>query len=111
VLLNDRDPIIVIRNIVLLLLLCSRTDKTQAAELALHFWYSAFVPIQYYMCMQQILLPFLESIGQDCSISSSLGPHSSISGEITPVTSATLLAMLRARYQIGDAQNELHRIR
>jgi Domain of unknown function (DUF4470) len=111
VLLNDREPFIVIRNIILLLLLGTVSEKVQAAELALHFWYSAFVPVQYHTQLQCVLLPFLTGLARDSSISLSLGSHSTMSGAITPRAISVFSAILQAQYQIGDASNELHRVR
>ena len=43
ILLDDVQPSVAIRNLVLLLLLGDTSDPAQAAELAVHLWYSAFV--------------------------------------------------------------------
>jgi hypothetical protein len=43
ILLNDLDGVIVGRNLLLLAILGSIDDHSQAAEIALHLWYSAFI--------------------------------------------------------------------
>lgn len=114
ILLNDREPVIVLRNIVLLILLgtiSGSSDNKQAAELALHYWYSAFVPAAYNLQMKMIMSAFCEKVGaDDGAFSYSLGARSSISGELEPIAKAMLVQMLVAQYQIGDATNELHRV-
>lgn len=44
ILLNDHNVPIVCRNIVILLILGTTLDKTMAADIALDFWYSVFMP-------------------------------------------------------------------
>jgi len=44
ILLNDASKVIVSRNIVLLLILGAMTNESVAADIALHFWYSVFLP-------------------------------------------------------------------
>lgn len=47
VLLNDKQSFVVLRNIVLLEILGTISDKRKAADIALHLWYSAFIPQEY----------------------------------------------------------------
>ncbi|KDQ11254.1 hypothetical protein BOTBODRAFT_463500 [Botryobasidium botryosum FD-172 SS1] len=111
ILLNDREPIIVLRNIVLLQLLGTIPDHTRAAEIALHYWYSAFVPFEYNLQMQTAMRELIEQMGKDMSLFSALGSRGTLSGEIVPEVLASLISMIKAPYQIGDASNELHRVR
>ena len=72
ILLNDREPLIVIRNILLLIILSTIEDSAQAAEVALHFWYSAFVPMVHQTIVTRIILKLVERIN-DHSLSMELG--------------------------------------
>ncbi|KAJ7582366.1 hypothetical protein C8J56DRAFT_1100805 [Mycena floridula] len=47
VVFNDHNPIVVVRNLVMLLSLGSISDKSDTAEQALHLWYSLFLPSGY----------------------------------------------------------------
>jgi len=111
ILLNDREPIIVLRNIVLLQLLGSIPDHVRAAEIALHYWYSAFVPFEYSLQMQAAMRDLMEQMGRDMTLFSALGSRATLSGEVIPDVLAELISMIRSLYQIGDASNELHRVR
>lgn len=48
VVLNDRDPFVTLRNILIMRILGTVTDKSRAVDMALHLWYSAFLPNSYY---------------------------------------------------------------
>ena len=58
VILNDKSPVICARNLLLLLLLGKVEDVPQAAELALHFWYSAclrpYDAAEMYLCAERL---------------------------------------------------------
>jgi hypothetical protein len=118
VLLNDQEPIVVIRNIVLLLILGKVPDKIMAAEYALHAWYSAFIPPEYEAGLVDALEPFLkgttiegEKTKVKLTFTASLGSTSSFSGTLGSD------AMFRYHHtvtsQIGTtkAREELHRVR
>lgn len=47
ILLNDTSKVTVSRNIVLLLILGAMPNEAVAADIALHFWYSVFLPEEY----------------------------------------------------------------
>ncbi|KAH6896244.1 hypothetical protein BKA70DRAFT_1316688 [Coprinopsis sp. MPI-PUGE-AT-0042] len=47
VVINDHSPPVVCRNITLLLILATVPQPTLAADIALHFWYSTFLPGAY----------------------------------------------------------------
>lgn len=107
---NDRQPIVTIRNILLLNLLGLIPDSERAAEIALHYWYSAFVPMASNLQMQMIMTDFIEKLGRNLAFSSPLGSRSTISGVLQPNIIRELIAMLQSQYQVGDAANELNRV-
>lgn len=107
--LNDRDPYVVARNLLLLLLL-ALPDKSRGADMALHFWYSAFVPVEYHDQMVLILIDFITKRLQPdepCNLSSTSTVASHATGDLLRLMNA----LVQSTYQIGDAANELHRVR
>lgn len=48
VIINDRNPRVAARNLLTLLVLMGISDEMLAADVALHLWYSAFIPAEYY---------------------------------------------------------------
>ncbi|KDQ11252.1 hypothetical protein BOTBODRAFT_57568 [Botryobasidium botryosum FD-172 SS1] len=111
ILLNDREPIIVLRNLVLLLLCGGIFDKAHAAELALHFWYSAFVPINYAIQLQPFVASFAQHVKEDMSFSLPLNSRSTMSGALTPSVLGHLFTMLQSKYGISEANQEINRVR
>ena len=55
IVLNDLTAPIVSRNLILLLVLCSIPDEVMAADIALHFWYSVFMPVEYRIQISAII--------------------------------------------------------
>jgi len=47
VLMNDFNPIVFYRNVLILLILSLVDDERLAVDIALHFWYSVFFPVEY----------------------------------------------------------------
>ena len=60
ILLNDTSETIVSRNIVLLLILGAMANETVAADIALHFWYSVFIPEEYRLRILATLVLILQ---------------------------------------------------
>lgn len=116
ILLNDREPLIVLRNILLLLILGKVTDKVKAADIALHMWYSAFVPAEYDIATLSILVPFLDEIerseeGEILTFSSSLGTNSTLSGVTSTEVGLWLGTMMGVQHELSDVAKELERVR
>jgi len=110
ILLNDREPLIVIRNILLLIILGTIEDSALAAEIALHFWYSVFVPKAHQSIVAHNILHLIKHVDGD-SFSMALGQKSLMNGIISNRTFASLILMSQSDLQIGDASNEIHRIK
>lgn len=109
IVLNDRDPYVVARNLLLLILL-ALPDKSRGPDMALHFWYSVFVPMEYNSQMTLILLDFLtEKFKLDET--SQLSSTSTITTHDCSDVITLMTVLVRSTYQIGDAANELHRVR
>lgn len=60
ILLNDTSKTIVSRNIILLFILGAMPNEAVAADIALHFWYSVFLPEEYRLRILAALLLFLQ---------------------------------------------------
>jgi hypothetical protein len=60
ILINDGNPFVFCRNIVLLLILGCVPDEKLAADMALHFWYSVFIPAGYRLRISSIVNVFLK---------------------------------------------------
>ncbi|KAG2008144.1 hypothetical protein CC2G_013606 [Coprinopsis cinerea AmutBmut pab1-1] len=61
--LNDGCVPVVARNLVLLLLLGTITDPVLAANVAIHFWYSICMPVEYKQKISVALLSFMKTLG------------------------------------------------
>lgn len=116
VLLNDPEPVVVARNMMLLLILGRIADKFKAAEYALHAFYSAFMPTTHEIGIRLALRPFLDSCflgglktdeeGNNV-YSSSLGPTSNFSGATPFDVIHWLFCLLNS---VVDTALEWHRI-
>lgn len=112
VVLNDREPYIVIRNVILLLILSSNLDPTIAANIALHCWYSAFIPAEYLAAILAIITHFsAQGIHEDSSFAWSLGPEATMSGQVEKTVFTLLGQMALHEYDLHDAARENHRVR
>jgi Domain of unknown function (DUF4470) len=65
VVINDHNPVTVCRNITLLLILANAPEPTLAADMALHFWYSTFLPGAYRLKISAAITNFMMHICQD----------------------------------------------
>ncbi|CCL98308.1 uncharacterized protein FIBRA_00302 [Fibroporia radiculosa] len=114
VVLNDSNPMIVARNLIILLLLGMIENKHQAADIAVHVWYSAFLPNLYHTQIQLVFQNILSSFDHASgSLSCPLSSKSRLEGCVGRETFSTIAQCLisDAAYQVGDAQNELSRAR
>lgn len=110
ILLNDRQPMIVVRNILLLFILGTISDSAEAAEVALHFWYSAFVPMTHKTVLSSKFMQLAERL-QDSSLNIKLGEQSLMTGAISTQTLASLFMLFKSDLPLGNASNEIHRVR
>lgn len=110
-LLNDREPIIVLRNILLLMILGSVENINQAADIALHFWASAFIQAQHSLTHQRVIIELKQALRQDNSFSLNFGENLFISGIVSESTTALLYYITQREMQFEDATSELHRVR
>ena len=104
---NDLNPAVMCRNIVLLLILGTISDEVIAADVALHFWYSAFIPAEYLL---QISIALVSFLGYE-SRTFPLGPHSTLSGWLSSQVKEGLSHFISSPISVRDAQDEYARVR
>ena len=100
---------IVCRNIVLLLILGNIPNEIIAADVALHFWYSAFMPVEYENLIFYVVTTFLNRGNQFLQVP--VGPTSNISCIIPTEAMGVLMYFVRTSLSIGAAQGEYERVR
>lgn len=96
ILLSDPEPMVVMRNLVLLMILGNIGDSAQAAELALHLWYSAFLPQTFEPNICWAIVHLVDHI-HNGSISLDLGKNSKLSGSISNILVSGLLIANKRR--------------
>lgn len=107
ILINDGTLRVICRNILLLIILGTISDEIMAAEVALHFWYSAFIPSEYISQISSALYSFLQ---HDSDIFP-LGPYSTLSCWLPSSASKHFLHFISSSIPISDAQDEYDRVR
>ncbi|KJA20347.1 hypothetical protein HYPSUDRAFT_203842 [Hypholoma sublateritium FD-334 SS-4] len=80
ILINDYSPDIVARNIILVLILATIPDENLAADIALHFWYSAWMPREYKERIEVLIAQFLHDWCCEDDLSSTL--HFGVHGRL-----------------------------
>jgi hypothetical protein len=111
ILLNDHAPHVVLRNMLLLSILGKTENRAKAVDVALHTWYSAFIPSDYHTHMTSHAVELLESCQDDASFSTDLGANSSMKGTLNEEDWMYLAASVTSQYDAADANRELNRIR
>ena len=118
VVLNDRDPFVSLRNIMLLRLLGAEGDPRRAVDAALHYWYSVLLPGQYHVEILSVLLDIRMKASERSSSQDhnyDLGARSSLRFLVDADSDLCWIipAFLRAPeiYDSEDAKKELARVR
>lgn len=109
-LINDFNPVIFCRNVVLLLILGNVSDENLAADIALHFWYSAFIPLEHRFQTSGVLGLFLQRMREN-QFPIPLGPRSTLSTTLSRELAEYFLHFISCSFSIGDIQNEYDRVR
>jgi hypothetical protein len=104
ILLNDFSPHVVVRNIILLLCLGNIVDEATAVDVALHFWYSAFMPIEYQLLISSEIVSFIQQANGSGIFQSQIGPSSTLSCMLTPEAIAGFRYLASLSLSIGEAQ-------
>ncbi|KAF6752082.1 hypothetical protein DFP72DRAFT_991169 [Ephemerocybe angulata] len=115
ILINDGNPFVAYRNIMLLLILGTLPEEDMAVDIALHFWYSTFMPAEYHVQLSAVTLPLLKHMHERTNTRSPFPL-----GEESTMDVACSLADVRlfmehyistASISLEDAQNEYNRVR
>lgn len=115
-LINDRDPNLTFRNFFLLQILTQVTDEREAAELATHVWFSAFMPHAYWLQVMQLAMSAIEGGKEDRGLTSlytqTFGNGSTAHYELSNDAKMCMLGALTSmnRYGIAEATNEYNRV-
>jgi hypothetical protein len=110
-LLND-EPIVVARNIVLLVILALSPDKAKAVEHAVHVWYSSFVPMDCEIEIKSMWTAFSSAFrneGTNTYFNTPISDTSTISGRVTQDVVEQLRKVLRVKHDRAKAQVEWNR--
>ncbi|KAF8800836.1 hypothetical protein BYT27DRAFT_7245483 [Phlegmacium glaucopus] len=112
ILVNDVTLPVICRNIVLLIILGTIPDEKNAADVALHFWYSAFIPMEYSQQLMSVLTSFMQhkSESHDSHVFP-LGPHSTLSCSLPLHAKEYFLHFVSSSISVTDAQDEYDRVR
>jgi hypothetical protein len=111
ILLNDHTPHVVLRNMLLLSILGRTENRAKAVDVALHTWYSAFIPSEYHVHVTSHAAELIESCQEDSSFTTDLGAHSSMKGTLDQREWMYLVASITSEYDTADANRELNRVR
>lgn len=111
IVMNDRDPHVTFRNMLLLNLMGSITDTQIAAELALHMWYSVCIPVEYRTAASLLATGLFSSVADDGHFRKNFTQNSKISGQITQnVLHAFATTMVNPTFRMHDAAREYERV-
>jgi hypothetical protein len=104
-------PHVVVRNIVLLLCLGNIIDEAIAVDTALHFWYSAFMPMEYQLSISSEIVSFITQADGSGICQSQIGLSSTLSCLLTPETIGVFRYLVSQSLSIGEAQEGYDRVR
>jgi hypothetical protein len=110
VLINDREPHTISRNLALLIILGTAPDEALAADMALHYWYSAFQPAEYRSHIATRVLRFLMHITKSQESPCELTPCSTVSSALSRETIKILTGCFSSS-SMSDVQSEYDRVR
>lgn len=86
------------------------SDETLAADIALHFWYSAFIPGEHHFQTSVVLGSFLQRVREN-KFPIPLGRRSTLSTIFPGDVAKYFLHFISSSFSIGDIQNEYDRVR
>lgn len=108
VLINDLNPYVTLRNLLILQTLGTISDKSNAADVALHMWYSVFIAQDDLLQLMAMAVPFAMNEGRyDVQLGEKADMVAVVDGQLR-LLCAELCSI---EYGMGDATNELSRIR
>jgi hypothetical protein len=111
ILLNDFSPLVVVRNIVLLLCLGNICDEATAVDAALHFWYSAFMPAEYQLLISWEIMSLIRQTDGSENFRSQIGLSSTLSCMLIPAAMEGFRCLVSSSLSFGEAQEGYDRVR
>ncbi|KAF9239784.1 hypothetical protein BU15DRAFT_46298 [Melanogaster broomeanus] len=111
ILLNDIAPPLVSRNIILLLILGTIPDEAIAVDMALHFWYSVFIPMEYRIRILAMVSSLLKNGNPGQPIITPLGSHSTLACFVPEEVHQLLICNVGPTLSTDQAQAEYQRVR
>ncbi|KIK98607.1 hypothetical protein PAXRUDRAFT_133868 [Paxillus rubicundulus Ve08.2h10] len=111
IVLNDVASPLVSRNIILLLILGMIPDEVVAAEIALHFWYSVFMPMEYRVRILSMVTSLLKNGGPGEPIVTALGSRSRLTCLVPVGVQELLMSNAGPMLSTDQAQTEYERVR
>ncbi|KAI0308664.1 hypothetical protein OF83DRAFT_196974 [Amylostereum chailletii] len=109
VVLNDRDPILSFRNALTLSILGGEQDKQEAARIALHLWYSCFLPPEYDARVSSHEQKIMTS-GKDGHLDLHLSQRSTLQGKLDP-DFCRIMSAASSSLTYEDIKREIQRVR
>ncbi|KAG8216799.1 hypothetical protein J3R82DRAFT_7047 [Butyriboletus roseoflavus] len=111
ILLNDTSKAIVSRHIVLLLILGAMPNEAVAADIALHFWYSVFLPEEYRLRILALLVLILQQhTDQTEPLSVNLGRRAKLTCLVPREITDHLLYTAGPTLSTSQARDEYERV-
>ena len=111
-LINDIQPTIVARNLLLLCILGTTQHHVDAAaEFALHFWYSAFLRPGQDVNIPCMIMRLCQAVEKDQSFSVQFGPQSTMSGLVPMYMESVLTDMAVSTLELDAISKEIQRVR
>jgi hypothetical protein len=104
-------PLVACRNMIVLLILGTITDEVLAADMALHFWYSAFLPIEYRLKISAKIRECIEELNESQSRSISFGSKSKMFVGIPRDVVLVWLLGHFSQTSVSNIQSEYDRVR
>jgi hypothetical protein len=86
------------------------SNVDRAADIALHVWYSAFLPTEYHTMFAAQAVELVTGRQSDSTFSFKLGSRSSLDGVLDRVDMKVLGEMMTAEYSVAAINEEMHRV-
>jgi hypothetical protein len=109
--LNDHATRIVLRNILLLSILGKAKDITITADVALHAWYSVFLPPEYHLQVASHAAELVQNHQCNQRLSMKFGERGSMIGQLGQEELMLLAATITSKYTAAAVNTEMHRVR
>lgn len=111
ILLNDMAPHVVFRNLLLLAILGGNSDHCKTADIALHAWYSAFIPSDYSLQLSITAANIIKNCRPGIPFQLNLGNRSSLTAILAEDDIQMLGMTTTSKITVEDVNKEMHDVR